>query len=107
MRAKNREQIVALYQSGLTPGQVAAEVGCHRQTVYNHLYAAGVEMRDCRSNPPTQPRREFCGRGVHRLTDDAGEDTENVKYDKRGRRYCNPCAIFRWALRDEMKRQPR
>lgn len=47
-QAYDRAQIVRLYEAGNTAPQIAACLGCNKQTVYTALNAAGVKRRDDR-----------------------------------------------------------
>ena len=100
-RKYDRAEIVRLYESGMMAGDIAAQLGCHRATIYTNLKAAGVEPRDDRGRLPGRGRKEFCGRGVHRMLNEDGTDTDNVFIDG-GARACRRCAEFRWALRSAL-----
>lgn len=96
--AHNRQQIVELYRAGVSAPQIAEQIGCHRQTVYNNLKAAGVSMRDDRATLPGPAPRSHCLRG-HSF------DEENTRVDRNGNRHCRACEQARWQRRREQKRQ--
>ena len=93
----NRDMIVRLYKEGKTPPQIADLVGCHRQTVYNNLRAAGLDLRDDRLTLPGRPKSDKCIRG-HEWTE------ENTRQDKEGQRSCRACARIRATERRRAKR---
>jgi DNA-binding NarL/FixJ family response regulator len=49
-----RERIVALFRQGLTPKQIAHEVGRDRVTVCHHLRAVGISATRIKPRVPTE-----------------------------------------------------
>lgn len=106
-REERRAQIIKMYAEGMWAGEIAKTLGVHRATVYNNLNAAGVELRDDRSQMPGKARAPRCRRGLHQLLNEDGTDTENVWVDGQGKRYCYPCAQTSWALQSALESMER
>lgn len=80
----NRSRIVELYESGWSVSRIAKAAGSHRTTIYNHLAAAGVKMRDDRLTNPGVAPKTHCAKN-HEYTE------KNTRVDKKGHKHCRTC----------------
>lgn len=53
------EEIIKMYNDGMTPNQIAKEVGISRSSVKNHLKHCGVELRDISKGLFAYNKKEF------------------------------------------------
>jgi lambda repressor-like predicted transcriptional regulator len=75
-------QLIAKYKTGSTTYELAAQFGCHRTTVSEHLKANGVRMR---RKPLTEGqvdkavRLHESGLSLAKVSQQIGADTETIR----------------------------